>query len=215
MRPKGNIHYPSIISNIVELCNQVYNLGWGENHAGNISCILDENDIFNSYNIKDNAEREKVPLKFKGSFIANKYLLVTAAGFFFRNVIKDTKQHLGIIHVNGEGNSYKKFWTLNSECVLTFPEGFGLLPWMVCGNEKIGIETAYKMLEFRIVIWPFHGALTAGNSIDEALGLVETIEKTSKIFVLLKGGIKHFITDEQIIDLAKAFNLTIKKDVLT
>lgn len=274
MRQNANMNYPSTISNIVELCNQVYNLGWGENHAGNISYILDEDDIFNSFNIKDNAEREKIQLEFQGSFIANKYLLVTAAGSSFRNIKKDPKQHLGIIKVNEEGNSYKiiwgfkngkkptselpthllshnsrlkvdknhriifhshptyttamsflhsidekelikTFWTLNTECVLTFPEGVGLLPWMVCGNGKIGVETAYKMLEYRIVIWPFHGALTAGNSIDEALGLMETIEKAAKTFVLLKGDIKHRITDEQIIDLAKAFKLTIKKDVLT
>ena len=32
----------------------------------------------------------------------------------------------------------KELWRLNSECIVVFPEGLGVLPWMVCGEGPIG-----------------------------------------------------------------------------
>lgn len=111
----------------------------------------------------------------------------------------------------------KTLWKMCTECIVVFPEGVGLLPWMVPGTDEIGIETANKMEEYRLVIWPHHGIFGAGNSIDEAFGLIETAEKAAIVYMLAsahQGGIKQEITDEQLIALAKAFNVVPNKNFI-
>lgn len=102
-------------------------------------------------------------------------------------------------------------WSLNSECVLVFPEGLGLLPWMVCGAGPIGKETAEKMATHRIVIWPYHGVFAAGDDFEETVGLIETIEKNAHIYMLTKDTANPGISREQVQMLAKSFGLTIKQ----
>jgi len=97
-----------------------------------------------------------------------------------------------------------------TECIVVFPEGIGILPWMVPGTSEIGEETAKKMDQFRLVVWPHHGIFGAGKSLAEAFGLIETVEKAAKVYTLVnscQSGTKQVITDEQLLDLAKAFNV--------
>lgn len=102
----------------------------------------------------------------------------------------------------------KTLWALNSECILVFPDGIGVLPWMVCGEGAIGPATAQKMEKRRIVVWPYHGIFSAGDSFDEAVGIIETIDKNARVYVAVNGQPKQQITDEQLHELAAHFNLT-------
>jgi len=105
----------------------------------------------------------------------------------------------------------RTLWQMCTECLVVFPEGVGILPWMVPGTSEIGRETAKKMNEFRLAIWPHHGIFGAGKSIDEAFGLIETVEKAAKVYMLVnshQGGIIQVIKDEELLDLAKAFNVS-------
>ncbi|MDT2702970.1 rhamnulose-1-phosphate aldolase [Enterococcus dongliensis] len=101
-------------------------------------------------------------------------------------------------------------WRLNSECVLVFPDGVGLLPWMVCGDGAIGEETAKKMRNHRIVIWPYHGMFASGNDFDEVVGLIETIEKNAHVFMETRNAVNEGITHEQVRELAEAFKVEIE-----
>lgn len=105
----------------------------------------------------------------------------------------------------------KTLWQMCTECVVVFPEGVGLLPWMVPGTDKIGLETAKSMEEHRLVVWPHHGIFGAGESIDDAFGLIETAEKAAQVYMLVashQGGIKQTITDQELLGLAEAFDVT-------
>ncbi|WP_017470394.1 rhamnulose-1-phosphate aldolase [Amphibacillus jilinensis] len=105
----------------------------------------------------------------------------------------------------------KTLWQMCTECVVVFPEGVALLPWMVPGTDKIGMETAQSMETHRLVVWPHHGIFGAGESIDDAFGLIETAEKAAQVYMLVashQGGIKQTITDQELIDLAEAFHVT-------
>lgn len=104
----------------------------------------------------------------------------------------------------------RTLWQMCTECLVVFPEGVGILPWMVPGTSDIGRATADKMNEFRLVVWPHHGIFGAGKSIDEAFGLVETVEKAANVYNLVHahpGGAKQVITDSELRDLAKRFNV--------
>lgn len=101
-----------------------------------------------------------------------------------------------------------KLWQSNTEAVVVFPDGVGVLPCMVCGTTEIGEATAEKMKKFRLVVWTNHGIYGTGKTMDEAFGLIETVEKTAQIYMLALGHIVNVIPDKIIYDLAKLWGLT-------
>ena len=108
----------------------------------------------------------------------------------------------------------KALWKSNTEAVVVFPEGIGVLPCMICGTNEIGEATAEKMRNHRIVSWTNHGIYGAGETIDEAFGLIETVEKTAQIYMISLGHVVNEIPDEVIIGLAKLWNLKMMPGVL-
>lgn len=119
-------------------------------------------------------------------------------------------------HSLDEKDFTKKLWKMSTECVVVFPEGVGVIPWIVPGTNEIGEATASKMKEYRLVVWPHHGIYGTGKDMDETFGLIETAEKAAQIYTLAQaqGGIKQTITDEQLIDLAKGFNVVPREGYL-
>ena len=108
----------------------------------------------------------------------------------------------------------KALWKSNTEAVVVFPEGIGVLPCMICGTNEIGEATAKKMENHRIVSWTNHGIYGAGETIDEAFGLIETVEKTAQIYMISLGHVVNEIPDEVIIGLAKLWNLEMMPGVI-
>lgn len=112
-----------------------------------------------------------------------------------------------MVHELDEDKFTKTLWKMNSECCLVFPEGLAILPWMVCGEGEIGPCTAHKMRDKRVVIWPFHGIFSSGASISEAIGLIETLDKNALVYVNVKSNMMQSMTDENVEELKKHFNL--------
>ena len=108
----------------------------------------------------------------------------------------------------------RKLWKSNTEAVVVFPDGVGVLPCMVCGTNEIGEATAKKMKDFRLVVWTNHGIYGTGKDMDEAFGLIETVEKTAQIYMLALGHVVNEIPDEVIKGLAKLWGLTPLEGVL-
>lgn len=107
-----------------------------------------------------------------------------------------------------------KLWQSNTEAVVVFPDGVGVLPCMVCGTNAIGEATAEKMKKFRLVVWTNHGIYGTGKNMDEAFGLIETVEKTAQIYMLTLGHVVNVIPDEIIKGLADLWGLTPLEGVL-
>lgn len=109
----------------------------------------------------------------------------------------------------------KTLWQMCTECIVVFPEGVSVLPWMVCGTNEIGRATAEKIKETRAVIWAAHGIFAAGRDIDEAFGLVETVEKAAEIYMKIRNTPwMQTITDRQLADLCQTFGLTPREGYL-
>lgn len=108
----------------------------------------------------------------------------------------------------------KRLWKSNTEAVVVFPDGVGVLPCMICGTNEIGEATAAKMKDFRLVVWTNHGIYGTGKTMDEAFGLIETVEKTAQIYMLTLGHVVNEIPDEVIKGLAKLWNLKMLPGVL-
>lgn len=119
------------------------------------------------------------------------------------------------VHSLNEREFTRSLWQTCSECIIVFPDGIGVLPWMVCGNNEIGEATAKKMLDHRLVIWGIHGIYGTGNSLDEAFGLIETVEKAAQLYMLTAHlPIINTINDEELKELAEYFGVDYRKDYL-
>lgn len=260
------------VKEVSEITSNMYRQGWDERNGGNISLLIEEKDIKKYYS-KDVYIRD-IELGFTADEICrNRYFLVTGTGKYFKNVIKDPEENLGLVKIDNDGHTahllwgYKsggkmtsefpahlmshaerlkvnplnrvimhthptyticmgaclptdeivftrKLWKSNTEAVVVFPEGIGVLPCMICGTNEIGVATANKMKEYRLVSWTNHGIYGAGNDIDEAFGLIETVEKTAQIYMLTLDHVVNEIPDEVILGLAKLWNLKMKPGVI-
>jgi rhamnulose-1-phosphate aldolase len=119
-------------------------------------------------------------------------------------------------HSLREEDISKTLWEMSTECLVVFPEGIGVVPWIVPGTNAIGEATAERMKEVRLVLWPHHGVFGAGRTIDETFGLIETAEKAAEVYTIVcaQGGKRQTITDQQLQDLADAFHVVPREGIL-
>ncbi len=122
---------------------------------------------------------------------------------------------MSLIHSPSERDFTRSLWKMQTESIVVFPEGVAVLPWMVCGTNEIGEATAEKLKEKRLCVWTTHGIYGVGKDLDEAFGLIETVEKAAQLYMLTVGAERrNEITDDQLRDLAAAFRLNYRTDYL-
>ena len=119
------------------------------------------------------------------------------------------------VHSLDERAFTRTLWQMCTECLFVFPDGVGVLPWMCCGTIEIGQATAEKMHGSRVVVWAQHGIYGAGSSLDDAFGLVETVEKAAEIYLKIAHLPRlNTITDEQMHQLEARFNVKAREGFL-
>lgn len=122
---------------------------------------------------------------------------------------------MNYVHELDEKKFTHTLWEMCTECIVVFPDGIGILPWMLCGTNEIGEATAAKMNEFRLVIWGMHGIYGAGKNMDETFGLIETVEKAAQIYMLTCNRPRvNTIKDADMVKLAELFGVNYRKDFL-
>ena len=123
---------------------------------------------------------------------------------------------MNFVHELDEKSFTHTLWEMCTECIVVFPEGVGVLPWMLCGTSEIGVATAKKMEQFRLVVWAMHGIYGAGKTLDETFGLIETVEKAAQIYMLTAHlPRKNTIKDEDMLKLLQLFGVkNYRKDFL-
>ncbi len=273
MLKKNNILNANYVQEMIEVTTNLYRLGWDERNGGNISYLLEENEVLPFLNPTE-VIRE-IPMIFDATSLAGKYFIVTGSGKYFKNVQANPAENLGVIRVKEDGKTLQLLWGLENdavptselpshfmshmarlevdpenriimhnhathllamsfthdldekaftrtlwqmctECLVVFPEGVSILPWIVPGTNEIGEATAAKMKETRLVLWPQHGIYGAGKDMDEVFGLIETAEKAAEVYtyVCAQGGIKQTISDENLRLLADSFGVTPREGYL-
>ena len=273
MLKKNNILNANYVQEMIEVTTNLYRLGWDERNGGNISYLLEENEVLPFLNPTE-VIRE-IPMIFDATSLAGKYFIVTGSGKYFKNVQANPAENLGVIRVKEDGKTLQLLWGLENdavptselpshfmshmarlevdpenriimhnhathllamsfthdldekaftrtlwqmctECLVVFPEGVSILPWIVPGTTEIGEATAAKMKETRLVLWPQHGIYGAGKDMEEVFGVIETAEKAAEVYtyVCAQGGIKQTISDENLRLLADSFGVTPREGYL-
>ena len=119
------------------------------------------------------------------------------------------------VHDLDEIKFTRTLWQMCTECIVVFPDGVNVLPWMLCGTNEIGIATAEKMSSARLVVWAQHGLYGAGADLDEAFGLIETAEKAAEIYMKIAHlPLKNTITDAQMHELEAHFGVKAREGYL-
>jgi rhamnulose-1-phosphate aldolase len=259
-----NILEAKFVQELCKITSNMYRQGWDERNGGNVSVLLDENEVKEYLDV--NKVIREIPTGFDAKELVGKYFIVTGTGKYFKNVIEDPETNLGIIRIGKDGLKaellwgYKdggkftselpahlmthatrlkidpnhrvvmhthptyticmsavlkpddklfteKLWRSNTEAIVVFPDGVGVLPCMVCGTNEIGIATAKKMETYRLVVWTNHGIYGVGKDIDEAFGLIETVEKTAQLYMLTLGKVVNEISDDVLKGLVDLWHL--------
>ena len=77
----------------------------------------------------------------------------------------------------------RELWEMATECPVVFPDGIGIVPWMVPGGRDIAVATSELMKKYDVAIWAHHGMFCAGEDFDLTFGLMHTVEKSAEILV--------------------------------
>ena len=111
----------------------------------------------------------------------------------------------------------RELWEMITECAMVFPEGLGVVEWMVPGSMEVAIATSEKMKQYDAVVWAHHGLFAAGEDFDFTFGLMHLIEKAAEVLVKVKSMSSNkiqTITKENLMALAKDYNLTLPEKFL-
>ncbi|WP_294374696.1 rhamnulose-1-phosphate aldolase [uncultured Slackia sp.] len=114
----------------------------------------------------------------------------------------------------------RALWKAMTECIVVFPKGVGVVPWMVPGGAEIAEATSELMKTYDAAIWAQHGLFCSGPDFDTTFGLMHTIEKAAAIYAearMLNGSSDDFqntITDEGLRAIARDFKLDINESFL-
>lgn len=266
-----DILHSELMTEMIRTATEMYRHGWDERNSGNISILLDEDQLGN---IAELPVIRTIPMNFTAKELSGRCFLVTGTGKYFKNVQYAPERDLGIIRVceNGsdaellwgfsDGGSFtselpahlmghisrlkadpenkvilhchpaniltmtfvhsldereftRTLWQMCTESMIIFPDGVGVLPWMLCGTDEIAAATAQKLTSSRIVVWAQHGIYACGRSLDETFGLIETAEKAAEIYMKIAHLPRlNTINDDQLRQIAKRFNVTPREEYL-
>ena len=111
----------------------------------------------------------------------------------------------------------RELWEAMTECSFIFPQGIGVLPWMVPGGKEIAVASSELMKTQDAVIWAHHGLFASGEDFDTAFGLMHAIEKASEILIKVysvRPDKLQTITPENLREFAKIYKFDINEKYL-
>ena len=185
-----NILEAPFMVEMIRTATNMYAHGWDERNGGNISLMLEENEI-KEYLDTENGMLRTIPTGFTAPELDGKYFLVTGTGKYFKNVQYAPDVNLGIVRLKEQGTQAdllwgytdggqftsefpahmmshvarlkvnpenrvvmhchpanllamtyvhtldereftRTLWQMCTECIVVFPEGVNVLPWMLC-----------------------------------------------------------------------------------
>lgn len=98
------------VQGFIRMATDGWDAGWHECNGGNMSYRLSKKDVAEVSESMKPCEWRNMAGAIHVPGLAGEYLLVTAAGSFFRNVQLEPKKCLGIIEIDKDGRRWRKVW---------------------------------------------------------------------------------------------------------
>ncbi len=111
----------------------------------------------------------------------------------------------------------RELWEMATECPVVFPDGIGVVGWMVPGGREIAVATSKLMEKYDVAVWAHHGMFCSGSDFDITFGLMHTVEKSAEILVKvlsMSPNKLQTITPQNFRDLAVDFRVTLPEKFL-
>ncbi len=111
----------------------------------------------------------------------------------------------------------RELWEMATECPVVFPEGVGVIGWMVPGGREIAVATSKLMEKYNAVIWAHHGMFCSGETFDLTFGLMHTIEKSAEILIKVLSMVpqkRQTISPENFRKLEEGFHISLPERFL-
>ena len=111
----------------------------------------------------------------------------------------------------------RQLWEMATECPVVFPDGVGVIGWLVPGGREIAIASSEMMKKYDVIVWAHHGIFCSGENFDITFGLAHTIEKSAEILVKVMSmspSKRQTITSDNFRSLAKDFKVTLPERFL-
>lgn len=111
----------------------------------------------------------------------------------------------------------RELWEMATECPVVFPDGIGVVEWMVPGGREIAVATSELMKKYDVAIWAHHGMFASGEDFDLTFGLMHTVEKSAEILVKtlsMRPDKLQTITPDNFRDLAGEFQVDLPERFL-
>lgn len=259
------------VQGFMRMCDDGWNQGWHERNGGNLSYRMKPEEAAQVEALKGEKSAWE-PIGTSVPKLAGEHFIVTGSGKFFRNVMTNPEDSIGIIELDDTGEQYRICWGLNhgarptselpshlmnhevkkeltggkhrviyhahptnvialtfvlplndevftrelwemaTECPVVFPDGVGVVEWMVPGGRAIAEATSELMKKYDVAIWAHHGMFCSGEDFDLTFGLMHTVEKSAEILVKtlsMRPDKLQTITPQNFRDLADAFKVTL------
>lgn len=111
----------------------------------------------------------------------------------------------------------RELWESATECPVVFPDGVGVVPWMVPGGRDIAVATSRLMELYDVAIWAHHGMFCSGEDFDLTFGLMHTVEKSAEILLkvyAVRPDKLQTITASDLREVAAGFHVTLPERFL-
>ncbi len=111
----------------------------------------------------------------------------------------------------------RELWEMATECPVVFPQGIGVVAWMVPGGREIAVATSKLMKDYDVAVWAHHGMFAAGEDFDLTFGLMHTVEKSAEILVKtrsMRPDKLQTISPDEFRSLAKEFHVDLPEKFL-
>lgn len=96
------------------------------------------------------------------------------------------------------------------ETILNFPQGIGVLPFILQGSAQLMVESMLAMREHRLVVWSQHGVMArSDDSIFHALDLIEYAETAAhyEYLNLIGGQLSEGLSSEHLRAVSRSWNI--------
>ena len=111
----------------------------------------------------------------------------------------------------------RELWEMATECPVVFPDGVGVVGWMVPGGREIAEATSELIKKYDVAVWAHDGMFASGEDFDLTFGLMHTVEKSAEILVKvlsIRPDKLQTITPENFRDLAGDFKVSLGEEFL-
>lgn len=115
-----------------------------------------------------------------------------------------------LVDYQDEGFLNRHLLRWQPETILNFPDGMGVLPFLLLGSAQLTVETMLALRDHHLVIWSQHGVMArADGSMLHALDLIEYAETAAQYeyLNLTAGGRSDGLAPKHLREVAKSWNI--------